>query len=255
MLIDPPPWASRLAAALADIGLNEVGVAPGEPWQEVLPGCRSVLVFASGGPTLWESLERAIANDPAVLTGSQNPLDDFVAAAIRAADPAPPTSRTWVRCAAEPERFVDFRPLARDAGLGWTSRLGLLINPRHGPWVGLRAACFTTEALTVTGALAGAGPCDGCPAPCATACPVDAVVPGRFDIRACAGHRAQGGCPTRCEARNACPEGAQSRYPAAEQLYHDNRVSGRKVLADRLGVEGDPFLGAGPYWKEWSESP
>ena len=194
-----PAWAARVVAELGSIGLNAVGVASGEPWQAVLPDCRAVLVFASGGPLLWRSLEAAIAADSNTLTGTPDPLDDFIAARIRAADPEPPPSRSWVRCAAKPERFVDFRPLAQDAGLGWTSRLGLLIHPSFGPWIGLRAACFTTEALEVTGALPGAGPCEGCPAPCVTACPVDAVALP-FRIRACAAHRAEGGCPSRCHS-------------------------------------------------------
>lgn len=251
-------WVSALTARLAAFGLNAWGVADGQPYQSVLPGCRSVLVFGSGGPALWQHFVAWLRADPARLSGEQHPLDAFIQRSLEAADPAPETSRRWVRCAADETCFVDFRPLARDAGLGWSSRLGLLLHPVYGPWMGLRAACFTTEALPVTGAAPGDGPCAGCAAPCVTVCPAEAVRAEGFDIVRCAAWRApeheggRGGCPTSCGARNACPEGAAWRYPDLEQHYHDNRRTGRAALGALLGVD-QPGQGVGPHWGTWAK--
>lgn len=247
------PW-DRLLPALSELGLNAVGVT--EPDAEAAAsGARSAVVFASGGPALWQAFVAAIESDPTVLTAHAHPLDQFIARRLAALD-AGSEHRFWVRCAWDAERFVDFRPLARSAGLGWPSRLGLLLHPTHGPWMGLRAVCFTTDALPKTGALAAPGPCEGCAAPCASACPTSAVsLDAPFDIRACASHKQGGGCAGSCAARNACPMGSGSRYPMLEQNYHDDRVSGRVRLAADLGITQDGHVGEGPYWADWVGAP
>jgi len=245
------PW-STLLPTLAEVGLNVVGVA--EPDSVAASqGMRSAVVFGSGGPALWHAFVAAIQADPTVLTAHAHPFDRFVARAIAAADPTP-VDREWVRCAFDAERFVDFRPLARAAGFGWSGKLGLLMHPVHGPWQGLRAVCFTRQVLPRTGARSGAGPCVGCAAPCVDACPTSAVSrSARFDIRACAAHKQAGGCQGRCAARNACPEGAGSRYPDLEQNYHDDRLSGRTRLVAELRIGADGHVGEGPYWSDWVE--
>ena len=252
----PAPWPD-VRASLARVGLNAVGVADGSPYQAELPGCRAVVVFGSGGPALWDAFVAAIEADPATLCAEQHPLDRFIARAIAATDPTPGPTRRWVRCAFDAETFVDFRPLSLAAGLGWPSRLGLLLHPEHGPWLGLRAACFTTEPLPLDTPLDGDGPCADCPAPCEAACPVGAVSAARFDIGRCAAHRTPphqggpGGCPEACASRNICPVGINSRYSALEQYYHDNRLDGRRALARSLGVT-DAVAGEGPYWVNWA---
>ncbi|HEU5057994.1 MAG TPA: hypothetical protein VFU21_15795, partial [Kofleriaceae bacterium] len=139
-------WATDIQRTLGAIGLDVVGVAAGAAYQDVLPGCRSVLVFGSGAG-LWDAFVAALRADPARLGGEQHPLDRFVESAVAAADPAPPTSRRWIFCAAGEPDPVDFRTLALRAGLGWRSALGLLLHPVRGVWFALRAACFTTAAL------------------------------------------------------------------------------------------------------------
>lgn len=238
-------WRQTVVEALGAIGLNAWGVAPGAGHEELLPGCQSVLVFGSGGPALWRAFVADLREHPEHLSEEDHPLDAFVRRAVDRLD-LPPGTRV-VRAAGDETTFVDFRPLALAAGLGWHSRLGLLMHPEFGPWLGLRVAIFTTSALEPTGALAGEGPCAGCPAPCASACPADAVgVP--FDIRACGRfHHTSDRCARTCHAREACPEGAAHRYPQEAVHYHYDRRSGRRRLADRLGIE-DRRVGDGPFW-------
>ncbi len=255
-----PVWAQRepwstLLERLEAIGLNAVGVT--EPDREAAAhGARSAVVFASGGSALWDAFVQAIQADPRVLTEHAHPLDRFIARQLASLD-AIDSGRCWVRCAHDAERFVDFRPLAQSAGLGWPGRLGLLMHPKFGPWMGLRAVCFTEELLPRTPALSAPSPCDGCPAPCASACPTLAVTTDApFDIRACAAHKQDGGCAGSCAARNACPAGRTFRYPMLEQNYHDDRRTGRIQLASVLRVGADGHIGEGPYWSDWAdESP
>lgn len=249
---------ARLRLDLALDGLNVAGVADGRAWDHVLPGCRSVLVFGSGGPRLFETFHAWLRAAPERLQEHRHPLDDFVAARIGLADPdAPrhPTQRRWAFCSAEGPP-IDFRRLAVDAGLGWISRTGLLLHPEHGLWLGLRAALFTTADLPRTGLPPGPGPCATCSAPCVPACPGGAMSgapttaqPSAWDWRTCASFRDGRPCHARCDVRNACPEGTRSRYPDLAQHYHNDPAgSGRTVLARTLGAA--PGVGVDPGWKE-----
>ena len=247
-----------LQSALAPVGLDTIGVADGAHWRSFLPGCRSVIVLGSGGPTLFSAFERWLEERPERLVDLPHPLDTFVAAQLAALDPegwAGTPGRRWAPCAAGGPA-VDFRRLAMDAGLGWISRTGLLLNPEHGLWLGLRAALFTTAWLPPTGPLPGDGPCAGCAAPCLGACPGGAMTrpptpgnPSEWEWRACRDFRVDQPCRVRCDVRNACPEGAASRYPTLAQHYHnDHAGTGRAALGARLGVAAG--AGSDPGWGE-----
>lgn len=205
---------------LESIGIDVVGVTDGADWQAVWPGCRSVVVFASGGPALWEAWLAHLATAPDELERA-DPLDTFVRDSLEqglrgAADP----EVRWVRCAGD-DLPLDFRRLGLEAGLGWRSRLGLLLHPRHGPWLSLRAAAFTRLDLPRSGPLRTPGPCSTCPAPCERACPAGAVSGEGWDARRCLGWQATStSCRGGCLAREACPVGAEARYGAAQHAYH-----------------------------------
>ena len=208
-----PPDITALIAALDGDGLNTWGVAPAAGLGDVLPGARSVLVFGSGGGHLWRGFCTAIVENATTLTNHTHPFDSHVARCVAAADAVLDADRPrrWVLCGATepgtaPPPFVDFRMLAREAGLGHPSRLGLLMGPVYGPWMGLRAACVLDDALDPTGPLPGDSPCLTCAAPCVPVCPVGAVPevgarapedprPLPFGIRRCAAHRASGDVP------------------------------------------------------------
>lgn len=243
----PPEWRVR-ADALAERGLNALGVADGTPWQDWLPGCRSVVVLGSGGPVLWQALLAELERDPSALAGQAHPVDRFVRRSVQAVDPTPPPTRRWAYADLDQAEPLPIQRLALQAGLGWTSRLQLVLHPEFGPWMGLRAACFTTEALPLDGPLPGDGPCATCAAPCKAACPGRAMRGERLDWRWCTVHRGRtDDCLDACHARSACPEGAAWRYPELEHAYHHDKARGRRRLAATLGVH-DPRPPAGADW-------
>ncbi len=242
---------SGITAALAARGLNVHAVAGGREFSAILPGCRSVLVFGSGGRALWDALLEDLRRNPEHLRNELHPLDAFVRREIESVDPHPGPSRRWIRCAADEPIFVDFRPLAMAAGLGWTSRLGLVLNPDYGPWLGLRAACFTTESLDPAPPLPAPGPCEDCDAPCESVCPVAAPTRRGWDVARCAAyHRESDDCLRGCFSRRACPIGAEHAHSPLEQHYHSDRVRGRRALGAALGIDsgGD---GISPPWERW----
>lgn len=135
--------------------------------------------------------------------------------------------RAFLYCDAQDGAFADFVALGEAAGLGARSRLGLLLHPVWGPWWALRALLLVPEPLPATGPLAGFEPCTGCPAPCTAACPVAAPGPGGFDVGACGAHRRTGACASACDARRACPVGAEHAYGPAAEAWHQRAAAPR----------------------------
>ena len=81
-------WQHRIDS-LAKQGLNTWGVVDGTSHQTPLEGCRSIVVFGSGGTQLWNALLDDLQAHPCHLTDKDHPLDAFVSRAIHAVDPEP----------------------------------------------------------------------------------------------------------------------------------------------------------------------
>lgn len=270
MDIDTPTAraAARLSSTLAASGLDLVGVVDAHTlsaaWDTVvpaarradtlLPGARSALVFGNGGGALWDTFLADLRRDPRGLTEEANPLDAYVRRVVTQADALlGDVPRRWFWAAADAEVHIDFRLLAGLAGMGVQSRLGLLIHPTFGTWLGLRAACFLAEDLPANAA-APVDPCAGCPAPCVTACVGDAFRDSRWEVDRCVRfHRDADLCERTCASRFACPVGADRRYTPEHYGYHAHRKSGRAWLRAHLGLPpgADRFEGVGPHWGDW----
>jgi hypothetical protein len=253
---------AALRHALAEDGLDVQGVASAAAWDAAVPasrttdalfpGTRSILCIGNGAGRLWDGFLADLAADPRGLTEQVDPLDAYVRRRVRAAEAAlGDLPRRWFWAAADADLHIDFRLLAGLAGLGVQSRLGLLIQRERGMWIGLRAACFLPIELDVAPPVTD-HPCDGCDAPCVTACPGGAFPDGRWSVDLCARfHQESATCERSCVSRLACPVGAERRYTPEQYAYHSHRESGRRWLRGRLGVTDDPFEGSGPYWGTW----
>ncbi len=250
-----------LRGALAPSGLNLVGVADPARWDAaslparqrsaLFPSTRAIIVIGNAGPSMWSAFVDDLRGHPEHLRDEEHPVDAFVARALTRADAAlGPYPRRWFHASATADVHVDFRVLAELAGLGARSRLGLAIHPVHGPWIGLRAACFLDAELPFDGPIASV--CDGCPAPCVTACPAGALATGAWAVDTCAAfHGTSDLCDDTCHARVACPVGTP--YTHDQRLYHYNRAAGREALRAALGVDGDRYEGVGPHWGTWKD--
>lgn len=239
----------EIRAELGAVGLNALGVADGAPYQGWLPGCRSVVVVGSGGPALWDQLVAGWRADPRAFATQRDPLDRFVRERVAEARADGP-GRRWVFADGEQQPAAPMQELALAAGFGWRSRLWLVLHPEFGTWLGLRAACFTVEALPIDGPRREASPCEGCPAPCVVACPGGALRGPALDWKRSALHRATtDDCLDRCHARQACPMGAAHQYSALEHLYHHDKERGRAAIAALLGVDDEAPAPA----RHWTE--
>ncbi len=237
------PAAVGLDASLAAAGLNVAGVLRCEQFdalvpaawrsQVLLPGATSVFVIGSGGPRFYRAAREAWPT-------SQHPLDEFceqqVAGAARTLEADGHATRTlyyWQRLGEndrDPGEFADFVGLARAAGLGALSRLGLLLHPSYGPWFAIRALlvsdCPVPDRMLTDDTF---DPCPSCRAPCVAACRGAAVSHGRFSGERCMRARVElAECRERCDARSACVLGTEHRY-GAEAVSHHATASFRGV--------------------------
>jgi hypothetical protein len=248
-----PTWLSSIVTTCARGGLNLYGIADGRPYDRFLSGCQSAIVLANGGTALWDAFVVDVQQSPLHLSQQQHPFDAFVHRLLLRSDPNPPPSRRWIRCAAEPEEFIDFRPLGREAGLGFQSNMGLLINPEYGLWIGLRAVLLSTEKLEVSQKKQEQlSPCANCTEkPCISACPGSAVSETGWDMGICSKyHNISQDCHGRCHSRLACPIGKKHRHGTLQHHYHNARSGGRVMLAHHLGIR-DAKKGIDPNWREW----
>jgi hypothetical protein len=232
----------RLVESLDAAGLNLRGVLSPLDYDARVPpawhsaallqgaAAHSVWLIGSGGRALWGAAT-AGGSQPAL----PDPLDAHTERALGDCLARLCGAGVAAVAAFAHERrggaHADFVALGHAAGLGAPSRLGLLVHPVYGPWLSLRALLISALGLPPSGPLAGFDPCRGCPAPCAAACPADALPPGGFSVRRCAATRLrEPGCALRCDARHACVLGQEHAYTPAAESHHMRSATPRALL-------------------------
>jgi Fe-S-cluster-containing dehydrogenase component len=111
------------------------------------------------------------------------------------------------------------------------SPLGILMHPTYGLWHAYRGALLFEDEISLPKPHAAIHFCDTCVAkPCLNSCPVDAYSGEGFAHQACLVHvRGTDGTPCLaggCLDRNACPYGAEYRYPPEVQAFHMTAFAG-----------------------------
>lgn len=217
---------ARIVARLTDAGLGLTGTLPIElydalvpaSWRsaQLLPSARGALVVGNAGRVLWErfvaSPERALDRDP---------LDVYTRRVLgEAARLADPPAAIGFYADRRDSVYLPLVSLARRAGFGSPGRVGVLIHPVYGPWIGVRAVLLLAEDVPFREPDAWA-PCDGCPAPCVSACHGRVIGPSGVDAAACYQVRLTlPACATRCDARSACVVAPEHAYSAEQTAHH-----------------------------------
>lgn len=118
--------------------------------------------------------------------------------------------------------YHPFYKWALRTGRVWDSPIRLLVQAEQGLLVSFRGALALKAELDLPPHLPR--PCDTCPQPCLTACPVGALTPQGYDVPAC--HAFLDTAPgtdcmaSGCAARRACPlSAAYARLPD-QSAYH-----------------------------------
>lgn len=162
----------------------------------------TVLLLGPREPGFWP----AFSASPEYADGLPDPMDRWSKRVIGT------LARDWGGTAVFPSDGPPYPPFiawALASGCAWVSPAGLLVHERQGLWLSFRGAVRLPRAI---GLARGENPCESCVGqPCRTACPVDALKPGSYDVTSCKAFlgglqgrdcRSQG-----CAARRACPIG------------------------------------------------
>jgi len=195
-----------------DFGPEETG-----PPMQSGAAARSVVLIGNMGGECWPHFQRWRDSQPA---NFPNPLDHWSRLAIE--DAAAGLDATFRSPSDRP--FLPFQQWAMRAEGLRPSPLGILIHPHWGLWHAYRGALLFARPLGLPQPGSVQHFCDTCmDKPCLRACPVDAYTPSAFDYPGCLAHvrGPDGGtCRTQgCLDRNACPYGAEHRYPADMQRF------------------------------------
>lgn len=205
----------RATKAAARYGLAVVGALDSSAGPEAMvPDGVSVLVLLGpGGPQMWT----VFSTSPEALDGAADALDRWSARVI--GDLAE---------ALDAQAFFPFggppwSPFQRWAAAGEgavVSPVSMQASPSRGLWASYRGALGFADPFTVPAP--GASPCMDCPAPCQTACPVDAFADGTYDTAACVAHVDGAGtaCRDGCLVRRVCPAGAALDLPLEQRRFH-----------------------------------
>jgi hypothetical protein len=178
------------------------------------PGCRSVLVVGNAGAALWRRFSAARPR-------GRDPLDRFVRTILQRH--APGAFATYRE--RREGRPLPLIALAERAGLGRPGRIGLLLHPIYGPWISLRAVVYSSQSVE-SSEIPDFDPCNGCPAPCVTACRGQAIASQAttqesFDGGNCFRTKLlDGGCRIACDARAACVIGREHAFPRDAVAHH-----------------------------------
>lgn len=234
------PIVELIAGRAARRGLNLTGTVAVERYdaevpcdaraQRVAPHARSIIVIGNGGGDFWHAYQRHLTLDPS-WSARADPLDDFIRQIV-STELLPALERRGMRCVAGypftgPGADLRFMDLARLAGLGAPSLLGVLVHPRYGPWMALRAALLIDSEVEQPGEAIGFDPCPRCVSrACIAACPAAAVSVRGWNPSSCMEYRVQNGseCASTCHSRRTCVLSPEARYPDDEIRYHQERA-------------------------------
>lgn len=199
----------NLAQALAPHGLADLGAQH--------DGDTTLYLIGPAGPAFWPIFQAS----PEAQDGAPNPLDrwskrvlDTVAAQQGATPLYPFTGPSW----------HPFPNWALQSGWCHRSPVALLVHATVGLWVSYRGALRFPDRHPLPEP--PPSPCAGCPQPCRTACPVNALTPDGYDTNACHAwlDTPQGqSCMTEgCAARRACPVSQSHGRDPAQSAFHMN---------------------------------
>ncbi len=223
---------AEIAAALSLYGLILRGGFHPAPGEAGLEGAGTVLLIGNAGAAMWEAFAPYIDGRP-------DPLNRWTERII-----GPLADRFGAR-AVYPfgDGALPFQRWALRAATVYPSPLGILIDPEYGLWHAYRAALLFPKRLPLPPRSVRASPCETCVGkPCLSACPVGAFSAGVYNVAACAAHLGTGdGADCRdsgCHARNACPVGAEWRYPEAQIRFHMAAFAHAMSRVNAIGEEG-----------------
>ncbi|MFT3688228.1 ferredoxin [Paenirhodobacter sp.] len=157
-------------------------------------GAETIYLLSPDEPGFW----RHVTAQPEFADGRADPLDRWSERVIGA------LAAEMGGRALFPFGGAPFYDWALRSGQFFAAPVRLLVHPRMGLWASFRGAVAVPGHRPLPAP--AASPCDGCPAPCAAACP--ALTRAGYDLALCHDFLSQADCLSMgCAVRYACPVG------------------------------------------------
>lgn len=205
---------AAVVAAVRVTGLEVVGAFHPGPGDGAPEGVGTLLLLGPSGDAMWA----AFRESPEARDGRPHPLDRWSRRMIDG------LADRLGGVALYPFGGPPYHPFQRWATKGEgavPSPVAMQASPRRGLWASWRGALGLAERLPLDPPCAN--PCLLCPAPCLTACPVDAFSGNAYDVPACIAHVTSPSgvaCRDGCLVRAACPAGAALAPPREQRAFH-----------------------------------
>lgn len=182
-----------------------------------LPPNGTVVMLSPDEGAFWADIQ----SQPEFTDGAPDPMDRWSARVIGAmADDL--GARAAFPFSGPP--YLPFFTWATRTGQAWVSPAVFLVHDRLGLFASYRGALVFDTALDIPAPALTAPPCDTCAAPCRTACPVDAVADGTYDVAACHSYLAtpagQACLNGGCLVRQRCPVGENCGRVRSQSAFH-----------------------------------
>ena len=219
----------RVNRAAGEEGLAVAGAIQVEAGGGAPEGIETICLLGADRDRMWA----VFAASPEAADGGPHPLDRWSRRVIeRLAD-------KLGAVALFPFGGPPYQPFQRWAARGEAaiaSPVAMQVTGGRGLWTSYRGALGFREPVAVA-EQGRENPCLGCPAPCLTACPVDAFASGSYDVPRCVAHiTSPHGAACReggCLVRHACPAGRDAAPPAEQCRFHmDAFIHARLAAGD-----------------------
>lgn len=204
-----------MIAGLEELGLAVTGAFHPVEDDGVPAGTGTLLLIGADGGAMWPVFQTS----PEAGDGAPHPLDRWSQRVLEALAGRHGATVLF------PFGGPPWHPFIRWAERGEGARVSpvvMQVSPTRGLWASYRGALALPDKLSLNRRLT-IDPCANCPAPCTTACPVDAFADGRYDVAACVAHvTSPEGEPCRagCLVRHACPAGRAACPPEPQRRFH-----------------------------------
>ena len=167
---------------------------------------QSILLLGPDEPNFWEIFKESEEfNDL-----EANPLDRW---SKRVIDSIAGQNKCTALYPFGGEPYKPFFSWALRSGSVWSSPVHLAVHKDKGLFVSFRGALAINQSKKINHSFEN--PCTKCPAPCLSACPVDAFTEVGYDVVTCKDHISSldsSNCKSLgCNTRRACPVGANLR--------------------------------------------
>lgn len=210
-------------------GLAVTGVFHAQDGDGAPGGIGTICLLGADRDRMWA----AFSDSPEAVDGRPDPLDRWSRRVIGR------MAKDLGAVALFPFGGPPYQPFQRWAVLGEgaaSSPVAMQVTAARGLWTSYRGALGFRGSIDLA-ECKYANPCHGCPAPCLTACPVDAFAGGVYDVPRCVAHiSSPAGAACRdggCLVRHACPAGRDRTPPREQCRFHmDAFIRARLAAGD-----------------------